>query len=211
MTDAFNSLSGNKGVIKLSQDTVSDGISVQSGSEVVLDLNNKSLVLDGEMAGSPGTKTNGFQFLKDSNITIKNGTIESDDAKILIQNYSNLTLDNVKVIGGAKATYTVSNNYGNVIFKNGTEIHASEGHVAFDAYYGMSSVYDDGVTVTIADSSVVIDGPIEYGKASRASTENFLANAHIYKPTDYVLSAPEGFVWEAVEDSSNVVELRPIS
>lgn len=159
------------------------------------------------MAGSPGTKTQAFQFLKDSNIYLKNGTIESDDAKMMIQNYSNLTLDNVKVIGGTKAQYVVSNNYGNVVFKNGTEIRATEGNVAFDAYYGMNAIYDDGVTVTIEDGSVVIVGPIEYGKANRATQEAFLENTHIYKPTGYTLEAPTGYGW--VDVGNNKEELRP--
>ena len=159
------------------------------------------------MAGSPGTKTQAFQLLKDSVVCFKNGTIESDDAKMMIQNYSDLTLDNVKVIGGTKAQYVVSNNYGSATFKNGTEIRATEGNVAFDAYYGMNAIYDNGVTVTIEDDSVVIVGPIEYGKAKRATEEAFLANTHIYKPTGYALDAPNGYMW--VDAGNNQEELRP--
>lgn len=160
------------------------------------------------MAGSPGTKTQAFQFLKGSTVYLKDGTLESTPAKMMIQNYSDLTLDNVKITGGNNCLYVVSNNYGSATFKNGTELHAAEGRIAFDAYYGMSSVYDDGVTVTIEDDSVVIDGPIEYGKAARASEEAFLANTHIYKPTGYALDAPEGYQWVDAGDGKE--ELRPV-
>lgn len=49
--------------------------------------------------GSSGTETNGFQLQKGSAVTFKNGTITSDKAKILIQNYSDLTLENVVLDG----------------------------------------------------------------------------------------------------------------
>lgn len=100
-----------------------------------------------------------------------------------IQNYSNLTLDNVKISGGQNITYVVSNNYGNTVFKNKTTITAAEGRVAFDAWYGMSAVYDDpGVFVTIADESVKINGKVEFGKHNRASADLFATNASITCP-----------------------------
>ena len=100
-----------------------------------------------------------------------------------IQNYSNLTLDNVKISGPSNITYVVSNNYGTTVFKNKTEITAAEGRVAFDCWYGMFEVYDDpGVFVTIADESVKINGKVEFGKKSRASVENFAEKASITCP-----------------------------
>lgn len=129
-----------------------------------------------------------MQILKDSDVLIKNGTIIlSDDPRLKmgIQNYSNLTLDNVKISGGPNITYVVSNNYGNTIFKNKTEIAAAEGRVAFDCWYGMFEVYDEpGVFVTIADDSVKINGKVEFGKKDRASGENFAAHASITCPED---------------------------
>ena len=106
-----------------------------------------------------------------------------------IQNYSNLTLDNVKISGGENITYVVSNNYGNVVFKNGTTITAAQSRVAFDAWYGMSQVYDDpGVAVTIADNSVQINGKVEFGKAKRASEDNFSQKASITCPEEMTLN-----------------------
>ena len=144
--------------------------------------------MTGPGAGSKGTETNGLQFLKDSTILIKNGTLVFDDPRLKmgIQNYSNLTLDNVKVSGGDTIRYVVSNNYGNVVFKNKTEITPSGNNVAFDAWYGLDphGAYDEpGVHVTIADESVVINGKVEFGKQNRATIENFAAHASITCPT----------------------------
>lgn len=106
-----------------------------------------------------------------------------------IQNYSNLTLDNVKLSGGQNITYIVSNNYGNTVFKNKTTLTAAEGRVAFDAWYGMSRVYDDpGVFVTIADESVKINGKVEFGKHNSASLENFAEHASITCPENMELN-----------------------
>lgn len=143
--------------------------------------------MTGPGAGSKGTETNGMQFLKDSTIIIKNGTITFDDSRLKmgIQNYSNLTLDNVKVSGGDTITYVVSNNYGTVVFKNGTTITPAGSNVAFDAWYGMNVVYDDpGVNVTINDKSVKINGKVEFGKHNRATVENFAEHAFIRCPED---------------------------
>lgn len=155
--------------------------------------------MTGPGAGSSGTKTQGMQLLKGSEIVIKNGTIIlSDDPRLKmgIQNYSNLTLDNVKISGGSNIQYVVSNNYGTVVFKNKTAITAAQDRVAFDAWYGMSEVYDDpGVNIIIADDTVVINGKVEFGKANRASAENFAAHASITCPLNmelntYILNQP---------------------
>lgn len=147
--------------------------------------------MTGPGAGSEGTKTNGMQFLKGSTILIKNGTLIFDDARLRkgIQNYSNLTLDNVKVIGGDTIGYVVSNNYGTVVFKNKTSITASNTNVAFDAWYGMHPDYDEpGVHIIIADNTTVINGRVEFGKANRASDENFANHASITCPEEMELN-----------------------
>lgn len=167
-------------------------MSVAENSNFVLDLNGHKLDLTGPGAGSSGTKTQGLQILKGSEVLIKNGTIIlSDDPRLKmgIQNYSNLTLDNIKISGGQNITYVVSNNYGNTVFKNKTTITAAEGRVAFDAWYGMQAVYDEpGVFVTIADESVKINGKVEFGKHNRASADLFATNASITCPENMELN-----------------------
>lgn len=184
LSEAIQDAASKNGTVKLLSNTSNSGISVAQGSDFTLDLNGHTLNVVGPGAGSSGTETNGMQLLKDSNVTIKNGYIQFDDnrLKIGIQNYSNLTLDNVQLVGGPTIRYVASNNYGNVVFKNGTTITASEGQVAFDCWYGMSSVYDSGVNVSIEDSSVIITGKVEFGKANRASSSNFKEHAYIKCP-----------------------------
>lgn len=147
--------------------------------------------MTGPGAGSSGTQTNGLQLLKGSTILIKNGTLVFNDSRLKmgIQNYSNLTLDNVKVSGGPTIKYVVSNNYGDVVFKNKTSITPSEGQVAFDAWYGMFPVYNEpGVNVTIADNSVKINGKVEFGKTSKVTVEQFAEHASITCPTEMNLN-----------------------
>lgn len=174
-------------------DASNEGIAVAENGNFVLDLNGHHLTMTGPGAGSSGTETLGMQLLKGSNIIIKNGTITFDDdrLKMGIQNYSNLTLDNVKISGGPTITYVVSNNYGNVVFKNKTSITPTGNNVAFDCWYGLAKNgdYDEpGVFVTVADKSVKVNGKVEFGKQDRASYENFATHASITCPEEMSLN-----------------------
>lgn len=119
--------------ITLENDTTEGGVVVPSGKTITFNLNGKTFTIN-KGVGSAYSQTNGMQLLKDSHITIENGTIESSQSpqvagqdKIfkagtlftLIQNYSNLTLDNVTMDGVNARTnaYLVSNNSGNTSFK----------------------------------------------------------------------------------------------
>lgn len=84
--------------ITLRKNAAGNGVVVPSGCNITFDLNSKTYTIDSTV-GSTGTETNGFQLLRDSTITFKNGSITSTKAKILIQNYSNLTLDEVTLNG----------------------------------------------------------------------------------------------------------------
>lgn len=191
---------------------MSSGLITQDGQEVNIDLNGHDLVITSPV-GSPGTETLAFQFLKGSKITIKNGTLKAPEdntkIKMLVQNYSDLTLDNVDCIGDERIQYVVSNNFGSCTFKNGTTVNAVGNNVAFDVWYGMNAIYDDGITVTIEDPSVVINGRYEYGKAKRASEEGFATKAFLYKPEGYDLDPLDGYTWS--EPSEGKQRLIPIS
>lgn len=186
--------------IKLADDTTSYGVGIPEGVELTLNLNSHELDPipdeDGHYAGSSGTKTQAMQFLKDSTIVIKDGTITGNNGtpptKMVIQNYSNLTLDNVIVQDAGKDTYALSNNFGEIHLKNGTQINATGNHVAFDLWYGLAKdgSYDDGVTVYIDTPDVVINGPIEFGHAKRITDEQqFLDHTHLYVCRDYDISS----------------------
>lgn len=156
--------------IKLMENTHGNGIVVKSGSEFTVDFNNCTYTMDGALVGSTGTETQAFQLLKDSTITFKNGTITSDKAKLLIQNYSNLTLDNMTLTAGETCAYVLSNNNGNVVI-NDTTITPAEGKFAFDVCRFASY---DGPTVTVKGDSA-INGKIEVSKASGAKENSTCA------------------------------------
>lgn len=153
---------GTATTITLLRDASGDGIIIASGRNITIDLNNHTYTIDGNTVGSSGTKTNGFQLLKGANVTIKDGKITSTKAKILIQNYCNLTLHNVVLDGRnlVGSAYTLSLNCGKIQITGSTSILAKTGGVAFDLYYWPSGSYPEGVQVTV-NTTGTISGPIE--------------------------------------------------
>ena len=82
-----NVTDGTEKTIILLRNAEGNGVKVQSGKKIIFDLNGFTYTINGTTVGSTGTETNGFQMLKGSEITFKNGTITSTKAKILIKNY----------------------------------------------------------------------------------------------------------------------------
>ena len=205
---------GEGETITLLADASGDGVIAPEGKNFTLDLNGNTYTVDGQLVGSTGTETNGFQLLKGSTITIKNGTITTPNetgAKILIQNYSNLTLDDVELVGADVTQYVLSNNFGDITLGSGTTITAATGQVAFDVYYGLNAAYDAGVSVTIADTNVVITGAYEYGKAGRVTDENWYEKATLIIPEGYELAAPEGFKWVAQDGKQVLIDASTVA
>ena len=132
-------------------------------NNVTIDLAGNTYTLVTPAVGSNGYETQGFHVEKGYNLTLKNGTIDiSKDAsafKLLFQNYSNLTLDNMVLDGTnlESGSYTLSNNNGTVVI-NDTTIKAPKNGVAFDVY-GFQKY--DAVNVTVTGKSI-IDGKIEF-------------------------------------------------
>ena len=170
--------------IVLLKDYIGSGIKVVAGKNIVFNLNGKTYTVDKPTVGSSGTETNGFQLLKDSKVTFKNGTLDSatgadslPNGGILIQNYCDLTLENVTLDTSANSniSYVISNNFGSLTAKGNTVIKAADGKVAFDLWYGMNSNgrYDDGVSVTFGtDFTGSVTGKIEYGAHSRVPSNS---------------------------------------
>ncbi len=164
LADAVAAAQDGDTIILLS-DTTGNGIQIPSGSNITIDFNGFTYNIDGTTVGSTGTQTNGFQLFKGSYITFKNGTITSNKARILIQNYSNLTLENMTLDGSqllGSYPYTLSNNCGNTVIKGNTNIIAKSYGYAFDCYYWPNGGYSEGVTVTLGpDFTGKITGKIE--------------------------------------------------
>ena len=164
---AFAAVKNNE-TIEVMKDCSGNGIVVQSGKNFTVDFNNCTYNIDGTTVGSPTTETNGFQLLKDSTITFKNGKLTSNKAKILIQNYCNLTLENMELDGSKlipnNPSYTLSNNNGSLTVKGNSKIIAAEGRCAFDVYYWPNNGYTGGIKVTFDESFTgEVVGTIEYG------------------------------------------------
>ena len=170
--------------IVLLKDYTGSGIKVVADKNIVFNLNGNTYTVNKPTVGSPNTETNGFQLLKGSKVTFKNGTLNSvtgadslPNGGILIQNYCNLTLENVTLDTSANSniSYVISNNFGSLTAKGNTVIKAADGKVAFDLWYGMNSngLYDDGVSVTFGtDFTGSVTGKIEYGAHSRVPSNS---------------------------------------
>ncbi len=149
--------------IKLSADKECPGFKTTKGQTLTMNLGGKILALTDPAVGSPGTETNSCQLLEGSTVTIKNGTLKSENTEIMIQNYSNLTLDGMTVIG-ENAKYVVSNNCGNIQINN-TTITAGNGDNQFAFDVCGYAKYTSGVEVTVSGKSV-IDGKVEISKSA---------------------------------------------
>lgn len=149
--------------IKLTADKTCPGFKTTSGQTLTMDLGGKILTLADPTVGSTGTETNSCQLLEGSNVTFKNGTLKSDNNKIMIQNYCNLTLDNMTV-EDTNAQYVVSNNCGNISINN-TTINAGSNANQFAFDVCDYAKYTAGVTVTVSGTSV-INGKVEISKSA---------------------------------------------
>lgn len=198
------------GTVALTDNVMGNGVKVDDNKEFTLDLGGFTYTVDGGLVGSAGTETNGFQLLQGNDITIKNGRISSDKALILIQNYSDLVLEDVDLVGGATTQYVLSNNCGEVHIGKGTTITASRGQAAFDVCrFGNY----DSVRVTVDEGAGAIVGRIEVADANGAGTgawsltinggdlsqaELSVQNADeatIEKSPSVALPAPDGYQW----------------
>ena len=152
-----------------------NGIKVPQGkytTGLTVDFNNFTYEVTGNLVGSSGTETLGFQLLKDNTITFKNGTITSSKALFLVQNYSNLTLEGMTLTlanDDYTAGYTVSNNNGNIVIDGSTINVNTGGGFAFDVcrYSSYPSV---SVTVT-GDSE--INGNVEVSASGSDAKDGF--------------------------------------
>ncbi len=155
---------GETATIKLLDNYSGGGVKVEgTGKNITFDLNGKTWEIGTPLVGSTGTETNAFQLLKDNTVTFKNGEIKSDKALILIQNYANLTIDNVDLSLTTPGTgnYAASNNNGKTVIKGGSTITVSEGNYAMDSFnFGTSYA---GVDVVIEDAYIIGDVEIANG------------------------------------------------
>ena len=147
------------------------GITVASDKKFTVDFGGHEYILTDPGAGSPGTESNGFQLLKNSDITFKNGTIRiaegTTSIKRIIQNYANLTLEDMHFYAENQADsrdYPLSFNNGSITFKGDTDIITpDDNNIAFDvckfsSYPKVTVTFDESYTGTI-NGRIVYDSP----------------------------------------------------
>ena len=206
------------------------GISIASNSNILIDFNNHYYNGTTPLAGSEGTKSQVFQLLKDSTIVMKNGTIKSKDAAMLIMNYADLTLQNMVLDGRELAvgyvynsqntvqlSLVLSNNNGNVVIDSTTIYEATgEGHTAgtaaFDVDYRGDSTYPT-LHVTVKGTSnivgdIVADNPADVNDANKYT---FTINGGTFSSdvSDYVAA---GYTCtENADESTWTVGQKPLT
>lgn len=144
------------------------GITVSSDKQFTVDFGGHTYTLKDP---SPGTETNGFQLLQNSDITFKNGTIRIAEGTTsisrIIQNYANLTLEDMHFYAENQAgslDYPLSFNNGSITFKGDTDIITpAENNIAFDVcqfsnYPNVTVTFDESYTGTI-NGRIVYDSP----------------------------------------------------
>ena len=187
--------------IVIPDNTSTDGLkfpdSKYKGKGISFDLGGNSLLL-ASTVGSAGTETNGMQLLKGNNVVFKDGvlTTDSSSCQILLQNYSNLTLDNVDVKAGPVVWELLSMNNGITTLKNGTRLfpitngHADNDIVA-DVYYWPQNGYDE-VGLIIETTDVEIGGRLWVNHdGTEDGKNNFAEKIVIIVPTSYISTIEE--------------------
>ena len=166
--------------VKLLADVNGDGIAIAPNTfktGLTVDFGGHTYTVGGLLVGSSGTVSNGFQLNAGNKITFKNGVIVGATATagagtdwkgapaILIQNYCDLTLEQMTVKGGDETCYTLSNNNGEIVI-DGSTIVAGKGTkygpFAFDVcrYSSYPSVHVTVKGASVIEGNVEISGTI---------------------------------------------------
>ena len=157
-----------------------NGMTVSSGKNFTVDFAGYTYTVSKPGAGSKNTETNAFQLLKDSTITFKSGTIkcdsdnltESEDKEVkniyrIIQNYAELTLENMVIDGTnlfGNGNLPMSFNHQPVTITGNTSVILKQGATkAFDADGNWGKQPYDRCKVTV-DTTGTIGGNIELGQ-----------------------------------------------
>ena len=197
---------------------------------LTVDFGGFTYTVDGTTVGSTGTETQAFQLLKENKITFKDGAITSSNAKMLIQNYSDLTLDGMELSltnAGYAYAYTLSNNNGNVEIKD-TKIHKNTGGgFAFDVcryssytsvnvtvkgnseidgdieVYASGSDAKDGFSLML--ESGTFSGKIVLDATAAAAMEATPEKAKIIKENTVAIVIPEGYKWVKYDETHMIL------
>ena len=214
--------------ITLLKDTIGSGIGtykdpkkdLQGNDQIAakgftIDFNQHTYSVDRPAVGSKKYETQGFHlewkgFVETTpNITLKNGTLNvaeqhDPNLKLLIQNYCNLTLDNMTVDGTnltkgwGNYTYVTSNCNGTVKIKDTTIISKDPTlDVAFDVDGDHADRPYGAVSLTIEGNSN-ISGKFEFNTNRGGNTLSISGGYFTSDPTAYL--AARHYVWASDKD-----------
>ena len=157
--------------INVTADHETSGIVFPSGLDIVVELGGYTVSFLPPTVGSAGTETIDMQILKDSDVVFQNGKLvssDSEDSKMFIQNYANLTIKDVEIVAtNEENLYALSNNSGDVNIIGKTSIKAKR--VAFDVCGYHAGGYPVGPKV-IVNTTGTIEGTIEVTRDGGTAT-----------------------------------------
>ena len=163
--EAVNSVIANEGInnvtIKLLKNSSGNGIVFKNNKNITIDLNGHTYTIDGTTVGSPGTETNAFQLLKGNTVTIKNGTLKTLKGGILLQNYCDLTLENLNLIGGDSTEYVLSCNTSTTKLTNVNISGSYSGFVGIDVMHYPDNYATAPIVIVNNKDTNRIDGKVE--------------------------------------------------
>ena len=220
--------------ITLLANCAGNGIQVAQGkyntTGLTVDFAGFTYTINGATVGSTGTKTQAFQLQKNNTIVFRNGTIIADnvDVKMMIQNYSNLTLDGMTLDatqGTNSVGYVLSTNNGTTVINN-TTITAKSTGIAFDVdsgwgNYASNSVEVTGTSVINGNIEVAFEGKTEGTPSVLTLTSGTLngnivmgtgaEKATVTKADDLDVAAPEGYIWQSNGDGTSKLDMPTVS
>ncbi|MBR1532121.1 MAG: hypothetical protein IJ643_08700, partial [Eubacterium sp.] len=229
------------GEIKLLANVDSKGLIIGSGSDLTIDFNSYTLDIVSDPVGSNKTETIGLQLLKDSDITFKNGTLtstapSSEKVVRLIQNYSNLTFDNMNVgmTGYFYDQMTLSHCNGELNIQNGSTLAApdfsrygySDAQAAeslgtrafalgtFSSYTAASADVTDStikgtIKVDVANPGAGVTNTLTLTSGTLTGDIDMGDNAdaaEVTKENTFTQEAPEGYRWVDNGDGTSTLD-----
>lgn len=222
------------GTVTLLKNTVGGGIGLFNAKDAVnvnltIDFGGFTYTCDDPAVGSVGTESQGFHLEKGNTVTLKNGTIKvSPDSKktiMLIQNYCDLTLENLNLYGSDATQYMISSNYGDTVLKNVNIDGTNKKLVAIDLMHWLGTGYaDQAPTMQIQnDAGNTIKGSIDvycYGTGAAECQDkptltiyggHYTVDPSAYLATGYAAAASnkDGYVYQVVEASEAPAEVVP--
>ena len=228
--DALLNSESKKGTVTMLKDSTGGGIGLfnakgHNNVELTIDFGGYTYTCDDPSVGSTGTETQGFHLEKGNKVTLKNGTIavssESTNTKMLIKNYCDLTLENLKLEGAKITQYIISCNYGNTKMANVSISGTYPSLVAIDVMHWLGTQYKDKAPTMVINNnnSNVISGAIDiycYGNGSDICEEKPTLTVSGGKYTDqdvknyiaegYITAEEEGLI-SVLADKSELNKL----